>query len=178
MALTTIKIFINRSGKSIPIYQEAFVKSKQIGTIMPNELYVETGQTGGGSRPISLYTPNGWKNGYTDEEYVMPSNSMVKAYASSYAYGKISQGYKFKVLHRQSRIFSGENVVAAVQPGGYIVTDGESSGGEKKFYRLSIKGYIHANSSKFVPVTNGWCDTDLEIGKTMYNTVTIDGLWV
>lgn len=176
--MSGITIFINRSGKSIPVYEEAFVKSKQIGTIMPNELYVETGITGGGSRPIALYTPNGWKLGYTGETYIMPSNSMVEAYSASKAYGKITQGYKFKVLHRQSRIFSGENVVASVQPGGYIVTDGNSSGGQKKPYRLSIKGYIHAGSSKFVPVTNAWCDTDLEIGKTMYNTVTIDGLWV
>nr|MDH3077255.1 hypothetical protein [Bacillus velezensis] len=113
----------------------------------------------------------------TSNQVSATGSFLTKAYIAKYgtsAHG----GIAFKVLHRQSRIFSGTNVITTVKPGGKIITDGYSSSGSSYPYRLSIKGYIHAGSTKYHKVTNGWCDTDLEIGKSMYNTVTIDGKWV
>lgn len=170
------KICINKSGKTIPIYKNLDLKNKvKIGHIGNLELFTLLGFTDG-FYSIGFYSPTGWRLGYTWGN--IPSNFTIGAYGPTYRYGKHTAGHKFKILHRQSRIFSGENVVAAVKPGGYIITDGQSSGGTKRPYRLSIKGYIHSGSSKYIAVKNGWCDTDIEIGKCMYNTVTVDGLWV
>jgi len=169
------KFRINRSGKGVPVYLDEAGKTR-LGTITANELFVDAGPNEGGQTGVFFYSPSGWKHGYVRTR---PSGFQTTAYSASKAYGTHTAGYKFKVLHRQSRIFSGpSSVVAAVQPGGYIITDGKSDGGSDKAYRLSIKGFIHSGTTKYVPVANGWCDTDMETGKTMYNTVTIDGLWV
>lgn len=174
-------IQINLSGQNIPIYDDAYVSNpKQIATILNRELWVFNGYDGeSGSSSVSVFGPNGkFVNGYLRDWQNPPSSFYSDAFAGKYAYGTYGTGYKFKVAHRQSRIFSGTSVIHAVQPGGYIVTDGYSSGGLTYNYRLSIKGYFDAGSSAYHAVSNGWCDTDIEIGYDMYNTVTIDGLWV
>lgn len=173
-------ICINKKGSSVPVYSNYGLTTwgSKVGTVNSNELFVFYGTftEANGAVSIGFYSPSGWRQGY-----VKPSAAtgafLTKAYIAKYgtsAHG----GIAFKVLHRQSRIFSGTNVITTVKPGGKIITDGYSSSGSSYPYRLSIKGYIHAGSTKYHKVTNGWCDTDLEIGKSMYNTVTIDGKWV
>lgn len=174
-------ISINLSGQSIPVYNDAYTSNPtQIATILNRELWVENGYDGeSGSTSVSLWGPgNKFVNGYLRAWQSPPASAYERAYAGKYAYGTYGSGYKFKVAHRQSRIFSGTNVIHAVQPGGYIVTDGYSNGGQDFNYRLSILGYFDNGSTAYHPVSNGWCDTDIEIGCDMYNTATIDGNWV
>jgi len=164
---------INLGSKGYPVYSDVAL-TKRIGTIAPRELYVYRGSDM--VIAVSFYSPTGWeKIGYIASQPVSAA-----AYKPEYKYGQYVGDYAFKVAHRQTRIFSGKNVVAAVQPGGYIITDGHSGAGSEHPDRLSIKGYIPAGGSINKPryVTDGWCDTDINIGKSMYNTITIDGLWV
>ncbi|HJV16808.1 MAG TPA: hypothetical protein VJ546_05390, partial [Bacillales bacterium] len=173
-------IKINLSGQNVPVYDDAYVANpKQIATILNREIWVENGYDGeSGSTSVSVFGPNRkFVSGYLRDWQNPPASFYENAHAGKYSYD-YNNGYRFKVAHRQSRIFSGTNVIHAVQPGGYIVTDGYSEGGLTYNYRLSILGYFDANSSTYHAVTNGFCDTDIEIGYDMYNTATIDGLWV
>ncbi|GIN91597.1 hypothetical protein J6TS1_15570 [Siminovitchia terrae] len=172
----TTRICINKSGKTVTV-PNAF-GGAAVGKIGPNELFVLLGGNDG-RREVAFYkSGKGWVDHGQFLAGQEPSGFFTMAYQQKYRYGADSRGHKFKILHRQCRIFSGENVVATVKPGGYVVSDGASHGGSKHPYRLSIKGYYHSGSAKYVAVTNGWCDTDIEVGKCMYNTVTTDGKWV
>jgi hypothetical protein len=175
------QLMINRSGKNIPVYSNDGMTSwgSQVGTVMANELfsYYGTYSEGNGVVSIGFYSPSGWRQGYIKSSQAT-SSFLTAAYAKKYG-EDFGVGYAFKVLHRQSRIFSGGNVITAVQPGGWVISDGSSSGIDNAHpYRLSIKGYMHSGGKTYYPVTNGSCDTDIEIGKSMYNTVTIDAPWV
>ncbi|WP_163537387.1 hypothetical protein [Gracilibacillus sp. YIM 98692] len=174
------EININKSGRSIPVYERNGEYDgnygNQIGTIYNNELFILVGYND--ALFIEFYSPTGYRWGCIRTQDVYNSLT-TPAYQGQYSYGWLrDSGYQFKVLHRQSRIFDDENQITAVQPGGYIYTDGQSEGGSSHPYRLSINGYQHEGSDTVHLLTNGWCDVDIEIGYTMYNTVTIDGNWV
>lgn len=176
------RIYINLSGKNVPVYSD-FAGSgatTQVGTILNREMYTVLGYSSSYSATsVAFYSPTGWRQGYIFDSAITDSASFNSvAFSPKYAYTYYGTQQVFEVKHRQSRIFSGTNVVHAVQPGGKILTDGESTGGETHPYRLSIIGYQDSGSSETHFVTNGWCDTDMEIGHDMYNTCTIDGLWV
>ncbi|CAM4114358.1 hypothetical protein [Lederbergia lenta] len=175
-------IRINLSGKGIKVYDGRSIPPNvgaQIGTITNRELYtwIECNPNAQGYCLVKLYTPSGWKEGWAKGSDLSATNANLLAYRQSY--GQLTGfGIRFKVLHRQSRIFTGKTKQTAVQAGGFVYTDGKSTAGSDFPERLSIKAYQHSGSSSVVPVVNGWCDTDIDLGHSMYNTVTIDGNWV
>lgn len=172
---------INKSAYTMPVYSDYGMPSwgTKVGDIYVGELYTEQGffSEGNSAMSISFYSPNGWKGGYIKYEHWSRSGAANKAFSSSYDLGTQADGYEFKVKLRQCRIFSGENHVATIYPGDFIVTDGYSSSGSKYPYRLSIKGYRKAGSAFTTSVTNGWCDTDIELGYSMHTECTLEGTW-
>lgn len=186
---------INKDGRTIPVFstgEQAWnaalygSTTGKIGDIYPNELFVDTGEgyhPEGGDARIGFYSPSGWRYGYVKAKIYSWSNFFKPAYSGGYSYGWTSvgydaaQGYRFNV-RRKCRIFSGTTEIDNLYAGDFIITDGSSDGGYSYPYRLSIVGYQKASgASSGRRVTDGWCDTDIEIGYSMYNEVTTYGKW-
>jgi hypothetical protein len=165
-------ILINKSGISVPVYGDINRGGGQVGAIYNNELFTYIGQDeSGDNSAIYFYSPSGWRHGYIWQNYSAFNN---RAFAPVYG-DPVAGDYAFPV-RRRCRIFSGENVITAIYPGGYIWTDGFSVAGSSHPYRLSIVGYSK-DKVTWNTVVNGWCDTDLEIGYSMATTTTVDGKW-
>ncbi|PLR78000.1 hypothetical protein CU633_07795 [Bacillus sp. V3-13] len=110
----------------------------QVGSVYANELFSYYGHfsEGNGAVSIGFYSPNGWRQGYVKPEHAT-SAFLRHAYSPQYGSPFLSD-YAFKVLHRQSRIFSGDAVITAVQPGGWVISDGYSEGGSTYPYNVPI----------------------------------------
>lgn len=171
----------NKLGYGVPVYATwdgAMGGYGQIGTIMPWELYAYTGGEGS-ILTCYLYTPSGWKWGYLpawdwwtgdyDPLFAMPfiSDYSLTKWCNTH---NTNHNLAFNV-RRQCRIFKNTTIVNYIYPGDCIFTDGKSDGGATHPYRLSITGYI--KNGIHYSDSNLWCDTDIEIGYSMYSNTTI-----
>ncbi|MGG3737251.1 hypothetical protein [Aeribacillus pallidus] len=152
-----------------------------LGTIYTNELFVQVDDYGSVWK-VGIRSDNAkFEYGYIP---IVSGQNFDYAYGSLYDYGyhtykdnyqqKYVSGYKF-LIRRKCRIFNGTTEVTSIYPGDFVVTDGNSNGGVSHPYRLSIKGY--QKNGIFYALSNGWCDTDIEIGYSMANEATTYGQW-
>lgn len=149
-----------------PIYADTYT-NERIGTLYPGEMFVDMDEAGS-SRPHYAYTS---KKGWT-RCYIPTGNWTVDLpFDSFHSFGwsacrETVQGYMFKV-RSACRVFEGTTFVTRLYEGDVIYTDGSSDAGATYPHRLSIRGYKKSNGEcKWLK--NGWCDTDMELGRTMY----------
>lgn len=165
------QICINGSGRQIPVY-DPNDSSKRVGTLYPWELFTRTGL-----HEIFFLSPEGRRYGEID----LYPGSVVPAYQEQFSFGSHKsgtvEGVKFRV-RRRCRIFTGETVWDYIYPGEEVVVHPENSfGGYEHPYRLKIEGWI-SESGATHSIADSWCDTDYEIGYSMYHEVTTYGNWV
>ena len=149
---------MNRSHYNVPVYgtfDGAVNGYGKVGTIMEWELFTLIG--GEGIQRIWFYSPSGWRDGYVKGDTYDRLFSL--AFEPSY------YGLMFKI-RRQCRVFNHTTVIAYLYPGDYVLPSINSVGGEQYPYRLKIDSYY--KSGNHYSGTDLWCDTDIEIGYSMY----------
>ncbi|WP_054860772.1 hypothetical protein [Gracilibacillus sp. JCM 18860] len=177
----TYNIKINTYGSNIPVWDKDAPSSqrKRIGTLYPKELfnllYFEGGDKYVKAYRIHFYSPSGPRFGTI---YLNPEQgSVLNAYSSTFGGDEVYDlGITFNV-RRQCRVFKGTSVVRYLYAGDKVVcSNSNSQGGETHPYRLRITGYIkngtYYSSVRQHGTSHLWCDTDYEIGYSMYNQAT------
>lgn len=170
------QIYINDNQEKFPIWDSTDAK-QLLGYLYPKELFVDTYGYSGTKTPHYAYTSaKGWTKCWipTGEYGALLAFGTQFDYGYS-ACGETVQGYVFKV-RSACRVFEGTTFITRLYAGDIVYTDGKSHAGLSYPYRLSIKGYKKSNGEcKWLK--NGFCDTDMEIGRTMYNETCVYGAW-
>lgn len=176
---------INKAGASVPVYGADNVL--QIGALVIDELFIHVGTAAHDATKseILFYSPSGWKTGYIAKTFETQAGGLVPAYSEKFSFGEQVvtvenggsqvKGHVFNV-RGACRIFYGAQEKYKLAAGdAVLVVDGFSTTGDTYNTRLRI--FAYRQSGKWYHIGDGYCDTDLEIGFTSKNKVTVYGQW-
>lgn len=180
-------VCINRSGKAVPVYDYYDVDTK-IGTIYNLELFGFAPNWGGDGvfDFIVFRDPKGnvRKGCLNTNRYSYPSSVYTTAYQSKYRYGTVTLGgttYNTFKMTRTENVYYADGVYwGKVAAGQYVATNSTANGDSRPDWQLVH--YIQSTSGTWVKVDGhganyGFVNIGLEDG-SMYNTISLDGLWV
>ncbi|MDC3413933.1 hypothetical protein [Terrihalobacillus insolitus] len=98
------------------------------------------------------------------------------AYGEKYAQWSINSSRHVFYVRRKCRVFKGTTEMFSLYAGDAICTDGKSVAGLTHPDRLNINGW-RRNGVWTQTTSDYWCDTDINIGYSMYNEATVYGKW-
>lgn len=178
-------ICINKTGSSIYVYSQD--DNGHVGDIYPNELFTYRFYDANEMMHYIFFYSGifgRWVTGRIPWNWSHEGGGIPEAYADPYSYGwktvLCSNGYnetgfEFRV-RRQCRIFSNTSQINTIYAGDAVLcADGSSRAGDTYSYRLRIIAYRKSGTWHYV--SDGWCDTDLEIGYSMASSATTYGAW-
>lgn len=179
-------ICINRSGKAVPVYDP--YSEKQIGKIYNLELFGFAPGWGGDGvfDAIVFRGPDGTvRRGELNwNKYSYPDAVYTDAYQSKYRYGTVTLDGKtyntFKMTRTENVYYADGEYWGKVAAGQYVATNSTANGFANPHWQLV--NYVRSTSGKWVKVEGhgasyGFVNIGLEDG-SMYNTISLDGLWV
>lgn len=180
-------VCINRSGKSVPVYDFYNVDNK-IGSIYNLELFCFAPSWGGdGIFDFILFrnsSGNVVRGALNWNEYSYPSGVYTNAYQSKYRYGTIGRNgisyNTFKMTRTENVYYADGGYWGKVYAGQYVATNSVSNGQGRPDWQLIH--YVRSTNGTWVKVEGhgssyGFVNIGLEDG-SMYNTISMDGLWV
>ncbi|MGG0716736.1 hypothetical protein ABE096_03935 [Robertmurraya massiliosenegalensis] len=181
-------VCINRSGRAVPVY-DYYDVTKQIGTIYNLELFgFAPGWGGDGVFDFIVFrNPSGnvVQGCLNTNEYNYPSSVYTTAYQSRYRYGTVTLGgttyNTFKMTRTESVYRTDGSRWGSVAAGQYVATNSTANGSSRPDWQLIH--YVRSTSGQWVRVTSGtntnygFVNIGLDKG-SMYNTISMDGLWI